>query len=124
MNAQNLSYVKADNPTIDLNPDPKWLPMRPEHTVSASATWKTNKNLTLNVNGRYVSTYKSVNFYTTNWDVFPGGFIVVNAGTKYQITKNVTSSLTCKNIGNIQYAEAEWFRAPGRSYVAGVDLTF
>ena len=124
MNAQNLSYVKGENPTLDLNPDPKWLPMRPEHTLSASATWKTNKNLTLNLNGRYVSTYKAVNFYTSNWDVFPGGFIVLNAGAKYQFTKNISGSLTCKNIGNVQYQEAEWFMAPGRSYVAGVDLTY
>jgi len=124
MNAKNLSYEIGEYPTRDANPEPDWLPMRPEYTASASATWKANKKLTVNVNGRYVSTYKAVNFYTANWDVFPGGFIVMNAGMKYQFSKNITSTLTCNNIGNVQYEEAEWFRAPGRMFIAGIDLSY
>lgn len=124
MNAKNLSYEEGEDPTRDANPDPEWLPMRPEYTASASATWQANKNLSLNLNGRYVSEYKAVNFYTSNWDVFPGGFIVMNAGLKYQFSKNISTSFLCKNIMNEQYEEAEWFRAPGRSFVLGMDLTY
>lgn len=124
MNAKNLSYKEGEDPTRDENPEPDWLPMRPEYTASASATWQANKNLSINLNGRYVSEYKAVNFYTANWDVFPGGFIVMNAGLKYHFSKNISASFLCKNILNEQYEEAEWFRAPGRSFVLGMDLTY
>jgi len=125
MNAQD----KSDSPgsLSAYNPDPKWLAYRPEHTASAGATWKTNSKLALNLNGRYVSKYKAVSsFYAANvnGNNYPGDFIVMNAGAKYQIDKNITGTLTCNNIGNVQYEEAEWFRAPGRMYVVGVDLTY
>lgn len=124
MNAKNLSYVEGEYPTRDANPEPDWLPMRPEYTASASATWQTNKNLSINLNGRYVSEYKAVNFYTSNWDVFPGGFIVMNAGLKFKLSDNISTSFLCKNILNEQYEEAEWFRAPGRSFLLSMDLTY
>lgn len=125
MNAKNTSYVKNQFKTLDKNPDPEWLPMRPEHTASASATWKTSSKLSLNLNGKYVGKYKAVNFYTNpNGTNYPGNFIVFNAGLKCQVDKNSVLSLLCRNIGNVQYEEAEWFRAPGRSYVAGMDFTF
>jgi len=125
MNAKNLSYVAGANTTNDLNPDPKWLPMRPEHTASASATWKPVSKLALNLNGRYVGKYKAVNFYTNPLGTnYPGDFIVLNAGVKYQAADTVSLNVLCRNIGNVQYEEAEWFRAPGRSYVMGIDCTF
>ena len=125
MNAKNRSYVPGVNTNTDLNPDPTWLAYRPEHTVSAGATLKASDKLTLNLNGRYVSTYKSVSSYpnSTRYN-YPGGFIVINTGLKYHIAEGASLSLLCRNIGNVQYEEAEWFRAPGRSYVAGVDFTF
>ena len=125
MNAKNTSYVKGISTMLDQNPDPEWLPMRPEHTASASATWKPVSSLALNLNARYVSKYKAVNFYTNPLGTnYPGDFIVLNAGVKYQAAETVSLSLLCRNIGNVQYEEAEWFRAPGRSFVAGVDFTF
>jgi hypothetical protein len=51
-------------------------------------------------------------------------FIVLNAGVKYQAGETVSLSMLCRNIGNVQYEEAEWFCAPGCSYVMGVDCTF
>jgi iron complex outermembrane receptor protein len=81
----------------------------------------------LNLTGRYVSKYNAVSsFYAANinGDNYPGDFIVLNTGIKYQADKTTTLSLLCRNIGNVQYEEAEWFRAPGRSYVAGIDFTF
>ena len=125
MNAQNLSYVKGEDTTLDLNPDPKWLPYRPENTISGSATWKPVNKLALNVTGRYVSKYKAISFFPNPDGLYyPGDFIVFNVGAKYQIDKNIIATLHCNNIGNVQYQEAEWFMAPGRSYVAGLDLTF
>jgi len=125
MNAINKSYVKGANATLDANPDPQWLTYRPEHTASVSATWNATKDLALTGNGRYVSEYKSVNTYTNPTGTnYPGGFIVINAIAKYKLDKNITFSLICNNIGNVQYEEAEWFRAPGRSYMAGVDLKY
>lgn len=125
LNAKNSSYVLGQDTTLDKNPDPEWLPYRPEHTASASATWKANKKLSLNVNGRYVGKYNAVSVYTNPLGTnYPGDFIVMNAGAKYQFTKNVSGSLNCNNIGNVQYEEAEWFRAPGRSFVAGIDLSY
>ena len=125
MNAKNRSYVSNGVDIQRLNPDPTWLAYRPEHTASASATWKPTSKLALNLNGRYISQYKSVsahaNATSTN---YPGDFIVLNTGMKYQAGDTVSLSLLCRNIGNVQYEEAEWFRAPGRSYVAGVDFTF
>ena len=125
MNAKNLSYVAGQSSFQDLNPDPTWLPYRAEHMASAGATWKPTNKLTLNLNGRYVSQYKSISTYAnatrTN---YPGGFILLNTGVKYQAVDTVSLSLLCRNIGNVQYEEAEWFRAPGRSYVFGVDCTF
>ena len=125
MNAQD----KSDSPAAltASNPDPKWLAYRPEHTASASATWKATKQLNLNLNGRYVSKYKAVSsIYAANVAgyYYPGDFIVIDTGVKYKFTDNVTASVLCRNIGNVQYQEAEWFMAPGRSYVAGVDFTF
>ncbi len=125
MNAKNRSYVKGANVTLDQNPDPTWLPMRPEHTASGNVTWKPINKLSFNLLGRYVSSYKAVNFYTNPQGIdYPGNFVVFNVGAKYQIDKNISASLLCKNIDNVQYEEAEWFLAPGRSYVAGVDFTF
>ncbi|NTU57336.1 MAG: TonB-dependent receptor [Chlorobiaceae bacterium] len=124
MNAINKSY-KAGNATLDANPDPRWLTYRPEHTGSASATWNATKDLSLTTNARYVSKYKSVNTYTNPTGTnYPGGFIVTNAIAKYKVSQNVSVSLICNNIGNVQYEEAEWFRAPGRSYLAGIDLKY
>ena len=125
MNAQD----KSEHPSAlsGNNPDPTWLAYRPEHSGSASATWKATKKLALNVNGRYVSKFKAVSSaYAANVEGlnYPGGFIVTNVGAKYQFSKNISASLTCLNVGNVQYEEAEWFRAPGRSYVAGIDLTY
>ncbi|NTW54183.1 MAG: TonB-dependent receptor [Chlorobaculum sp.] len=125
MNAKNRSYVLGQDTTLDKNPDPEWLPYRPEHTASASVSWKATKKLTLNVNGRYIGKYKAISVYTNpegKW--YPGDFVVFNAGMKYQFSKNVTGTLACNNINNTQYEEAEWFRAPNRSFVAGIDLTY
>ena len=125
LNAKNTSYVAGANTNQDQNPDPTWLPYRPEHTASAGATWKPFNKLSLNLNGRYVGIYQSVSSYPNKQSAnYPGDFIVFNIGSKYQINKNMSASLLCRNIGNVQYEEAEWFRAPGRSYVAGVDFTF
>ncbi|MBV5330269.1 MAG: TonB-dependent receptor, partial [Chlorobium sp.] len=126
MNAKNTDY-KPSTPAvaIDSNPDPEWLPMRPEHTASVGVTWKPVNRLALNLNGRYVGEYKAVNLYTnTEGNNYPGDFIVFNAGAKYKITDNIGATFLCNNIGNVQYEEAEWFRAPGRSFVAGMDFTF
>ena len=125
MNAKNRSYVAGDNANQDLNPDPTWLPYRAEHMASAGATWKPVSKLALNLNGRYVSQYKSISsFPNATRANYPGGFIVLNTGVKYQADETVSLSMLCRNIGNVQYEEAEWFRAPGLSYVAGVDFTF
>jgi len=125
MNAKNRSYVAGTDVANDLNPDPTWLAYRPEHTASAGATWKATSKLSLNVNGRYVSQYKSVSNHTNATRAnYPGDFVTFNSGMKYQAGETVSLSLLCKNINNTQYEEAEWFRAPGRSYVAGVDFTF
>lgn len=126
MNAKNRSFDASKATATELNnPDPEWLPYRPEHTASASVTWKATKKLTLNINGRYVGKYKAVTFYTNpegKW--YPGDFVVFNAGLKYQFSKNITGTLACNNINNTQYEEAEWFRAPNRSFIAGIDLTY
>jgi len=125
MNAKNRSYVAGASSTNDANPDPYWLPYRPAHTASASVTWKTTKDLALNVNGRYVGTYKAITNFTNPLGTdYPGDFVVFNIGAKYKVMENCTTSLTCNNINNTQYEEVVWFRAPGRSYVAGVDFTF
>ncbi|MEI7694408.1 MAG: TonB-dependent receptor [Chlorobium sp.] len=125
MNAKNRSYV-ADPTSINYqNPDPTWLAYRPEHTASAGATWKPLKVLSLNLNSRYISRYKSVSAHANKQSTnYPGGFIVTNAGAKYKAAEGAEFSILCRNLGNVQYEEAEWFRAPGRSFVAGVDLTF
>jgi len=126
MNAKKLNYAKgAFNSTFDNNPDPTWLPYRPEHTVSTSATWKPVTKLALNLTGRYVSKYNAImQFPNTSGTNYPGDFVVFNAGAKYQIDKNIIANVQCRNIGNVLYQEDEWFMALGRSYVAGVDFTF
>lgn len=126
MNAKIVDYEPSDPPvSIDYNPDPEWLPMRPEHTASASLIWDPTKWLTLNTSGRYVSKYKAVNFYTRpDGYGYPGDFIVVDAGVKFKLTDYLTSSFTCRNITNELYSEAEWFRSPGRSFVLGLDLVY
>ena len=125
MNAKNRSYVADPTSANFNNPDPTWLPYRPEHTASAGATWKPTGKLAINVNGRYVGKYKAINNYTNKAGLnYPGDFILLNTGIKYQAGETTSLSLTCRNIGNVQYEEGEWFRAPGRSYVAGVDFTF
>ncbi len=126
MNAKNRSYAPSTPPAInDSNPDPTWLAYRPEHTASAGVTYKPVSQLALNLNGRYISQYKSVSAHANTLSTnYPGDFIVLNAGVKYQAADTVSLSLLCRNIGNVQYEEAEWFRAPGRSFVAGVDCTF
>jgi iron complex outermembrane receptor protein len=131
----NLGYAymnatdQSDSPAAltASNPDPKWLAYRPEHSGSASLTWKPVSKLDVNLTGRYVSKYKAVSsIYAANVNGtnYPGGFVVINTGAKYHFSDNIIGSLLCRNIGNVQYEEAEWFRAPGRSYVAGLDLTF
>lgn len=128
MNAKNLSYVpNADALAAlnDKNPDPSWLSYRPEHTASANVTWKPTSKLSLNASGRYVSKYKNIaqmtNVLGTN---YPGDFIIFDTGVKYHVGESTILNILCRNIGNVQYEEAEWFRAPGRSFVAGVDFTF
>ncbi len=125
MNAKNRSYVADPTSANYNNPDPTWLAYRPEHTVSAGATWKPVRQLALNLNGRYMSKYKAISNHTNTLGLnYPGDFIVLNAGVKYQAGETVSLNLLCRNIGNVQYEEAEWFRAPGRSFVMGIDCTF
>ena len=124
MNAKIVDYEPTGS-SIDNNPDPEWLPMRPEHTASASFTWNATDRLTLNTTGRYVSKYKAINFYTRpDGYGYPGDFIVVDAGVKYKITDNLTGSFLCKNITNELYSEAEWFRSPSRSFILGFDFVY
>ncbi len=125
MNAKNRSYV-ADPLSLNYkNPDPTWLAYRPEHTATAGVTFKPVSQLALNLNGRYMSQYKAISNHTNKAGLnYPGDFIVLNAGLKYQAGETVSLSVLCRNIGNVQYEEAEWFRAPGRSYVMGIDCTF
>ena len=125
MNAKNRSYV-ADPLSLNYkNPDPTWLAYRPEHTATAGVTFKPVSQLALNLNGRYMSQYKAISNHTNKAGLnYPGDFIVLNAGVKYQAADTVSLSLLCRNIGNVQYEEAEWFRAAGRSYVMGIDCTF
>lgn len=126
------AYMNAKDKTGDAaslagnqNPDPEWLAYRPEHTGSASVNWKANDDLTLNLTGRYVGKYKAVSTYPNPEGInYPGDFVVFNLGAKYQLTDNISTTLLCKNIGNVQYEEAEWFRAPGRSFVLGFDMTY
>lgn len=126
------AYMNAKDKTGDAaalagsqNPDPEWLAYRPEHTGSASVNWKANDDLTLNLTGRYVGKYKAVSTYPNpEGENYPGDFVVFNLGMKYQLTENISTTLLCKNIGNVQYEEAEWFRAPGRSFIVGVDMTY
>ena len=109
----------------DQNPDPDWLQYRPEHTASVNATWKATDRLTLNTTGRYVSKYKAVSTYPNpEGENYPGGFIVFNAGAKFQATDNLGLSLYCQNITNEQYEEAEWYRSPGRSFILGLDFVY
>ena len=124
MNAKIVDYEPTGS-SIDNNPDPEWLPMRPEHTASASLTWNATDRLTLNTTGRYVSKYKAINFYTRpDGYGYPGDFIVVDAGVKYKLTDNLTGSFLCKNITNELYSEAEWFRSPSRSFILGFDFVY
>lgn len=126
------AYMNAKDKTGDAaalaanqNPDPEWLAYRPEHTGSVSATWKPVEKLALNLTGRYVGKYKAVsNYANPEGENYPGDFVVFNAGAKYQATDNIGLNFLVKNITNEQYEEAEWFRAPGRSFVLGVDLTY
>ncbi|MBV5303836.1 MAG: TonB-dependent receptor [Chlorobium sp.] len=123
---QKLCYAVSTPRAInDDNPDPTWLAYRPEHTASVGTTCKPLSKLSINLNGRYISQYKSVSAHAnTTRSNYPGGFIVTNAGLKYHVAEGAELSLLCRNIGNVQYEEAEWFRAPGRSFIAGVDFTF
>ncbi len=124
MNAKNKS-ADASSLAGNLNPDPEWLAYRPEHTATASVTWKPVSNLALNLSGRYVSEYKAVSSYPNpEGENYPGDFVVFNAGAKFQATDNIGLNFLVRNITNEQYEEAEWFRAPGRSFVLGVDLTY
>ncbi|NTW56610.1 MAG: TonB-dependent receptor, partial [Chlorobiaceae bacterium] len=126
MNARDLSYVPSADPIAailnDKNPDPSWLQYRPEHTASTNVTWKPTSKFSMNVNGRYVSKYKNISQYTdkTGYN-YPGDFVVFDAGFKVHPIKEMTLSLLCRNLGNVMYDEAEWFRSPGRSYILGVD---
>jgi iron complex outermembrane receptor protein len=128
MHAKNNSidsYPALTQTVVKDNPDPSWLPYRPEHSASASVTWKATKSFSLNANGRYIGKYKNTNMFNnaagTN---YPGNYVVFNLGTKYQINKNMSASLTCNNVFNTQYEEIAWFRAPNRSFVAGIDLSY
>jgi iron complex outermembrane receptor protein len=126
------AYMNAKDKTGDaaslagnLNPDPEWLAYRPEHTGSISGTWKPVSKLAVNLTGRYVGKYKAVSSYPNpEGENYPGDFIVFNSGVKYLATNNIGLNFLVRNIGNVQYEEAEWFRAPGRSFVLGVDLTY
>lgn len=126
------AYMNAKDKTGDAaslagnnNPDPSWLAYRPEHTGSLSVTWKPVTKLALNVTGRYVGKYKAVSTYPNPEGLnYPGDFIVFNAGFKWQAADYMSLNFLCKNLGNVQYEEAEWYRAPGRSFIAGVDFTF
>jgi iron complex outermembrane receptor protein len=125
MHAKNESYVAGANTAVDSNPDPDWLAYRPEHTASASTTWNVTEALALNVNGRYVSKYKNINMFNNVAGTgYPGDFVVLGIGAKYKVNDNFSTSLTCNNINNTQYEEVAWFRAPGRSYVLGVDFSY
>jgi iron complex outermembrane recepter protein len=125
MNAKNKSYVKGANPTIDQNPDPEWLTYRPEHTASLSVNWNATKSLALFGTGRYVGKYKATSTYTNPQGAnYPGDFLVFTLGAKFKATENIGLSFICNNLTNEQYEEAEWFRAPGRSFVAGIDFVY
>jgi iron complex outermembrane receptor protein len=88
-------------------------------------TWKATKSLSFNTNGRYIGKYKNISSVTNpTGSGYPGNFVLFNLGTKYQVSENVSASLTCFDINNTQYEEVVNFRAAGRSFIAGVDFTF
>ncbi|NTV61229.1 MAG: TonB-dependent receptor, partial [Chlorobiaceae bacterium] len=126
------AYMNAKDKTGDAaalagnqNPDPEWLAYRPEHTGSLSVTYKPITKLSLNVTGRYVGKYKAVSTYPNPEGLnYPGDFVVFNTGLKYQASENIGLNFLCKNIFNVQYEEAEWYRAPGRNFILGVDFLF
>jgi iron complex outermembrane receptor protein len=135
LNAKNLSMDTTYIPGTaaytynNANPDPSWLPYRPEHSASAGVSWKATKSLVVNVNSRYLGKFKNItasSATSTNKSGagYPGDFVLFNFGTKYQFNKNVTALLNCNNVFNVQYEEAERFRAPGRSFMAGIDLSY
>jgi len=125
MNAKNRSYEESTAGDLANNPDPEWLPYRPEHSASASVTWNTTKKLALNVNSRYMGKYNAItNFANPEGDSYPGDFVLLNFGAKYKVNDNVSTSFVCNNINNTQYEEVVWFRAPGRSYMLGVDFSY
>ncbi len=102
-----------------------WLPGRPEHTAFAAVAWQANKNFAFNADCRYMSMVKTTKTVTVgDYNAYPGDFVLFNLGAKAKITNNVSATLTCKNVFNVMYSEAEGFPAPGRTYIAGIDLLY
>ncbi len=121
MNAKNKSYAVSTPRAInDDNPDPTWLAYRPEHTASVGTTWKPLSKLLINLNGRYISQYKSVSAHAnTTRSNYPGGFIVTNAGLKYHVAEGAELSLLCRNIGNDTIRRSRVVPCPWTQFYCG-----
>ena len=129
LNVTPIKSLKANVSYCYLNAkdlaDDSWLPGRPEHTLYAGINWQATKKISCLVDGKYMSRVKATKTVTLgDYEAYPGDFIIFNLGTKAKLSNNISATLNCKNVFNTMYSEAEGFPAPGRTFIAGIDLTY
>jgi iron complex outermembrane recepter protein len=102
-----------------------WLPGRPEHTAFAGINWTATKVISCLADVRYMSKVKStISLASGDITAYPGDFVLLNLGAKAKLSKNISATLNCKNVFNTMYSESEGYPAPGRTFIAGIDLSY
>jgi len=118
--AIGYTYLNAKDLSTDA-----WLPGRPEHTLFAGINWQANKTYSFLADLRYMSRVKTtISLMPGDYEAYPGDFVVFNLGTKAKLSNNISATINCKNVFNTMYSEAEGFPAAGRTFIAGIDLTY
>jgi len=117
-----LAYTFLNAKDVSTN---AWLPGRAEHTAFAGVNWQASKVMSCLVDMRYMSKVKNtISLARGDVAAYPGDFVVFNLGAKAKLSNNISASLNCKNVFNTMYSEAEGYPAPGRTFIAGIDLTY
>lgn len=116
----SFSYTFLDARDISPERFNDALAYKVRHTLGASATLRHNKWM-LHIDGRYRSRIEEVFIYPGSE---PAAVLIGNARLSRQMGERRCMYFAVNNFGNAQYEELERYRMPGRSFAAGIEMSF
>ena len=105
----------------------KKIPLVPEHVVSGSVNWMPRQDLSLGLEGRYVSASPEGNDFENTQEELPS-HTIFNALIRWEARENLSLFVRANNLFDRQYAslkyQGQWYPAAGRQVMAGARWKF